>query len=197
MNRIEIAALAAIFVLYLHQCIYWVGPGEIGYTRIKHSWKPHDPALSRLTIHGFLPVLSDPFLLRPGFLRSDAITLAPELTDYALRRGAASLKKLWVARQICRVQALLLLVAVPCLIALHLFTWIGPEFCLLALTVHGAILLALSQELPRTRRVSMFQVARPLLFNPFRAVRLMDTIAELRFRDVMRYADERGARNIT
>ncbi len=196
MTRFDIALLAVLFLLYGYQCLYWISPGEEGYSRLRHGWKPHVPAQSFFSIGGHLLVISDPFMLRPGFLRIRPSTMSPELNAYALRRVAASIRKLWFARQLCRVQALLLLVVLPYFILHNLFSWIGWIFCIVLLFSHSLILLALSQELPRTRRVSWFSVAAPLLFNPFRAIRLIDTVADLRFRDVMRYAEERGARNL-
>ena len=194
MTHLQIALLAALFALYGYQCLYWISPGEEGYTRLPHGWKPHVPAQSIFSVRGHLIVIADPLLLRPGFLRIIPASLSPELNAYALRRVAASIKKLWFARQLCRVQALLLLVVLPYFIIHDLFTWIGWIFCIVLLFSHCLILLALSQEMPRTRRISWFSVAAPLLFNPFRAIRLIDTVADLRFRDVLRYADERGAR---
>lgn len=187
--------LAALFALYLYQCVYWIGPGELAFTRIRGDWTLHRITPSSFTLVRHLPILSDPLLLRPGFLRAAAVNLNPQLTDHALRRIALGLDKLWFARQQCRVQALLLLVVLPWLTWKHLLSWLYPEFCFVLLLSHSLILLTLTNELPRTRRVRWFSIAAPLLVNPFRATRLIDVIADLRFREILRLADARVARS--
>jgi hypothetical protein len=191
MTRLHTALLIALFAVYLYECLYWIGPDELAFTRIRCDWKLH----RRTRLLRIVPVLSSPFLLRPGFLRAAAANLNPQLTDHALRRVAAALDKLWFARLQCRVQALLLLVLLPWLTWKHLLSWLYPEFCFLLLVSHSLILLTLTHELPRTRRVRWFSVAAPLLVNPLGATRLLDVIAGLRFREILHLADARVARS--
>jgi hypothetical protein len=176
-TSIETAFLCAIFALYLSECLYWVGPGEQAFTRLAaRQWKVWRIEPLSFTLAGRIPVLADPLLLRPGFIRTP-LTEA-DADERTLRKVARRLNRMVLLLTLCRAQAVLLLVYLPLLIVFHRLTAVWPVFLCVLLAVHVSLSAIAIQALRRSKAITWLTAAGSIALNPLGAIRALDLLSQ-------------------
>jgi hypothetical protein len=177
MTAIESELLGTLIGLYAWECLFWIGPDRIAWSRAGGArWQAHRCTASSFTLLGRRPVLSDPLLIRPGVVR-DAADADAGRQDRALRRTERRLSPLWLLTVQCRWQAFLLLVLLPFLLyrGLLLPLWRPYSAVLLASHVLLIFSVAVAMQGLRNRR----SVLAPIVLNPLGATRVLDVLAEV------------------
>ena len=177
MTSIETAFLCAIFALYLSECLYWVGRSEQAFTRLAaQQWKVWRIAPLSFTLAGRTPVLADPLLLRPGFIRTPLTEGDPD--ERTLRKVARRLDRMVLLLTLCRAQALLLLVYLPLLVVFHRLTAVWPIFLSVLLAVHVSLSTIAIQALRRSKAITWLTAAGSIALNPLGATRALDLLSQ-------------------
>jgi hypothetical protein len=182
MTRIEVDLLIALCLLYAYECVYWIRSDERAFTRSSMNWKIHDRGPLSFTLLNNAPVLVDPFLLRPGFVRkknTDGHVTAN--TERILRKVARRLDELWFLETQCRIQAMLFLLFVPWIIWTHRLAALWHSLGLALLISHTLLMLSYGITLHRHARKRLLSVAAPMIFNPLGATRLFDGLSQVLF----------------
>jgi hypothetical protein len=174
--------LAVLYLLYAMECIKWLAPGEQVFTRKSaNGWAEHRPDEMSYKLLGRMPLLVDPLLFRPGFLRVKGSVPQARLRERALRRTAHRLNNLWITDLLCRLQAMLLLLYVPAVVALHRLSAMWPLLLGAILTNHVLLMVAFYIALRRFGCSRMLAAIGPLLLNPLGATRAMEALSQVIF----------------
>jgi hypothetical protein len=176
----ERTLIACLIALYFTECVFWLRRDQQGFTRSSGSaWKKHVVTLMSFTLLHRRPVVVDPLLRRAGFVRT-----APGGTirdERVLRRVGRRLDRLWFLLDLCRLQALTLLVYVPVVMLLHRLELLWRVVLGLVITIHVAITVLAIRELRRARKANVMTTALSLLCNPLGATRAMDVLSQALF----------------
>jgi hypothetical protein len=188
MTQTETSLIAVIYLIYLHDCVYWLSPDEVAMTRSSStSWRPNAATALSFTLLGKRPLLVDPFLIRPGFVRLKLLSLpVPNRTNKALRALATRLDRWWILELQCQVQAMLLLFFLPAVIWTHRLAY-GWKFFMLALLIsHFLLCLSLWLAMRRCAVSKPFSLAAPFVLNPLGATRIIDALSQSLFVEPVR-----------
>ena len=178
----ELELLAALYLLYFYECLYWVRPDEQALTRISGedggAWRVHPLTRQSFTMLGRRAVLVDPLLLQPGFIRTE-VTPGVDAEGVAmLRRVAADITDFSLLATQCRIQAALLLVVLPILLVTHHLTPRWPEYAGVLLFSHALLCRFLWRALGVLPLGIRGKVFGPALLNPLGATRVLDPLAQ-------------------
>jgi hypothetical protein len=177
MLPIERELAIAIWVLYSIDCVHWLKPGEIAFTRARRgAWKRRAYREEAFTLLGRMPVAVNPLDLRPGLIVVSATK--DSFTQAGLeRRARRDLKRRYSLVAVSYVAAANLLLLVPALLlnGWFEFAWKVPVTTLAA--THAFILIEVFFGMgPRRRRSpgSFWPEFIALLLNPVGALRAAD-----------------------
>ena len=176
MTRIETELLAALFLIYAYDCVHWIGPEDRAFTRSStRDWKSHQRGPLSFTLLGKTPLLVDPLLLFPGYIRIKSSSPAP---DRALRKVSKQLNRLWITEMQCRIQAMLLLLFLPWIIWTHRLLYFWQELSAILLCSHLLLMLSFFLALRRNSIARPMSFAAPMLLNPLGATRLLEVLSQ-------------------
>jgi hypothetical protein len=181
MLPIERELAVAIWALYSIDCVHWLKPGEVAFTRGRgKTWKNHPYREEAFTLLGRMPVIVNPLDLRPGLV---VVSAAEESRTQARLEGAArrDLKRRFALVAISYIAAVNLLVLVPALLlkGWFEFAWKVPAASLLA--THACILLEVLFGMRKWRRQApgaFWPEFIALLLNPVGALRASDLFSK-------------------
>lgn len=183
----ERALIAAVYTIYLFECLHWIRPEEIAATRKLlggwHHWEVSDLSF---TLLGRLPVLTNPLEFRAGFVR---VIKRPDLTNVGRNLSDLWLNNLFSFGQLlplyCAAGGLLFLVMLPAVVELG---WLSMSWKPLLATVASFHTLIMIEFI---RKGSSWRAEEPGLFwnsfaslclNPLAALRAGDVLSENIFR---------------
>jgi hypothetical protein len=183
MLAVEREFSAAIYCLYFIDCLHWLKPGQVALTRkMNGGWKRWEYREVSFTLLGRMPVFSNPFDLRPGWILFDAEPPLPEtesaeLIDSILNK---QLPRRAFLLEISVLAALNLLVLLPGIVLEGSLRslWLAPAL-LMAFT-HVVIAFEVFDQAKQWRksdRSSFWQEYLPLLLNPIGALRCADMLS--------------------
>jgi hypothetical protein len=182
MASIESEVLAALFILYGFECLHWLRMDEEAFTHSSTGWIRHCATPQSFTLLRRNPLLVDPFLIRPGFVRRKLDTAAPaNTTTFALQRVSVRMNALWWIEMQSRLQAIILLLYIPAVLLTHRLSQLWPVLLTVLLSNHVLLMVSLFFVLYRYKRTSIFTTAAPMLLNPLGATRIMETISQILF----------------
>jgi hypothetical protein len=181
MTRTETELLSTLLVIYLHDCVYWLGPNDEAFTRSSSAnWNTHISGAHSFTLLHKKPILVDPFLLLPGFIRvKTANAIHP--TDRILRKVSKRLNRLWLIEAQSRVQALLILIFFPWIVWTGRLAMLWQNFLIALLINHAAFLISLSFVLRRNRLPGSANILLQVAANPLGAVRVLEVLSQRLF----------------
>lgn len=168
--------LAAVYAVYLLDCLVWLEPGKTGMTRTGQGWREHTVARLSFTLAGRRPLLVDPFLLRPGFVRPDAPP-----TPRVLQRVSRRMEAQWLLLLLCRCQAVLLLVYLPLLLWLHRLIAVWPIYLAMLLLLHACICFFAARALRSAAAAHRGTTLASLVVNPVGATRILTVLSQALF----------------
>lgn len=178
MTFAEQTLTACLFALYLVECVFWLRPDQHGFTRGKRGWQKHSVTALSFTLLNRYPVVADPLLLRGGFVRTVS---AGTDEERMLRRVGRRLDRLWLLLDLCRLQAVTLLIYLPAIMFLHHLSFLWHLVLALVITIHVAICTLAIAELRQLKKPHMTTTALSLLCNPLGATRAMDVVGQALF----------------
>jgi hypothetical protein len=181
MTRVETELFSALVLIYMNECVYWLGPNDLAYTRSSAiSWKTHRNDVQSFTLLGKMPILVDPFLLLPGFIKCPVSTLAlnPSI-DRTLRRVSKQAMRIWFLEVQCQVQGILLLLFLPWILWNGRLVQLWQNLLFAIFLTHLSIVISSCLVL-RKNQLSI-STALQLLPNPIGAIRFPETLAQLLF----------------
>jgi hypothetical protein len=182
LTRIESELLIALAFLYVNECVYWIESHEQAFTRSSRNWKSHDTGPLTFTLLNRVPVLVDPLILRPGFVRKRYVGgIVSGNLEHVLGKVGRRLDELWLLEMQCRFQAMLLLLFLPWIIWTHRLTVLWQPIGLLLLISHILLMVSYGLALRRHAPKRVISIAAPVLFNPLGATRLLDAISQVLF----------------
>ncbi len=181
MLPIERELAAAIWVLYFIDCVHWLKPGQVAFTRGgRKTWKRHPYREEAFTLLNRMPVAVNPLDFRPSFV---VVSAAEESrTQIRLERTPRrNLSPSYSLLPISYLAALNLLILVPLLLlkGWFEFTWKIPAATLLA--THTCILLEVFLGMRKPRRSApgaFWPEFVALLLNPVGALRACDLFSK-------------------
>lgn len=202
MIQVEAELLAALYVLYLHEAVFWVASKDRAWTRrADGGWTPHEAGAKSFTLLGHRPVPADLLLLRPGFLadREGSAAEASALEAAGARarkRVARRLDSLKSLRTQCRLQGLLLLALLPWVLLRHAPPRVWFAYGATLALSHALLVFSIWELLPKDG--ARGRILAPILLNPLGAVRVLDPLAELWYRRFLKpsRALDPGAANV-
>ena len=185
MTNVEVEFLAAIYLLYGHECVHWLTDDEVAYSRRLgggwRAWK-HDPA--SFTLLKRRPAVANLLPLRAGFLRTDAET--PEAN---LRRVSRELSRVsrWLTVSAC-AEAMLMLVALPAAIASQVLHYAWLQLLISFLLVHTSTAWWFLRSFREWRPAGPKGLSAMLAvaLNPMAAIRSGDALAQAIFEACVR-----------
>ena len=173
---------------YLMECVFWLREDQRGFTRSsKRAWRKNSVTPLSFTLLGRRPLVVDPLFLRPGFVRTGASVGKDE--DRALRRVAHRLDRLWFLLDLCRLQALTLLVYLPAIMFLHRLELLWRFELGLVGATHAAISALAICELRRVKKRGMMTAAVSLICNPLGTTRAMEILSQALFERYLELQD--------
>jgi len=187
MTQVETELLAALYVLYLHDAVYWMSSADVAWTRSDDAggWTRHEGSAKSFTLLGHRAVVADPLLLRPGYVsdREGSATVGVSLQPEgyrARRRVARRLESLVSLRMQCRLQGFLLLVILPWVLVRHATTLVWTAYGVTLAMSHVLLMFSVWELLPKDG--GRGRVLAPVVLNPLGAVRVTDPLGELWYR---------------
>jgi len=187
--------LCALFIMYLYDCVYWLGPDEQAFTRTSSDgWKTWQRGPMSFTLLGRIPVVAAPLLVHPGFIRLRGADAAN--SQRILRKVGRRLNALELLLVLCRTQAILLLVYLPALILLHRLEALWPYFLGVVLLLHTLLCVFAVRVLRRSKSGSWRTMVSSIALNPLGATRVFDAISQALF-DHERMSTRRRAPGIS
>lgn len=182
MTRPEVELLGVLLLMYAYECTYWLNDADQAFTRTGNGgWKRHTKGATSFTLLGRVPVIADPLLLSPGFVRNRSRASQEKPDARALRRVAASLRAAWILELQCRLQAILLLLLLPWILWTHRLLPLWRPFTEVLLVSHCLLLISLFLALRRNNVKKTGSAMGPVLLNPLGATRTMDLLAQTIF----------------
>lgn len=185
MMQTEVYLLLALGGIYANDCVHWIKPDEEAFTRAATNWKRHRVEPLSMTLLGRAPVFADPLLLRPGFVRARQADSSLQATKRALHRVGRRLDALWVLQLQCQLQAMLLLLYLPCILWTHRLTYLWKPFLTALGISHLLLMLSYAFALRYRARRQVATAVAPLLLNPLGACRLFDGMTQMYFEEQM------------
>jgi len=177
MPAIELELLIAIYALYLFDCLHWLKPGEAAFMRrFNGEWQRKSCHPEAYTLLGRMPILRNPFDLRPGWLISPAPdSPAPQLNRFI----EESLPHRRMLTALLTLSAFNLLILLPTVIALNILQTSWRLVATLILITHITVaveFIAQSTHWRRTDPKSFWREFLAILLNPINALRSADTL---------------------
>lgn len=173
MTHAELTLLAAVYFVYLVDCLVWLKPGETAYTRTASGWRAHTVERLSFTLAGRRPILADPLLLCPGFLRPST-TPSPR----TLSRITHRLNTQWMLLLLCRAQAILLLLYLPLLLWMHRLVAAWPFYIGMLLLLHILICIMAARALRSASAANRGTIIASLVVNPVGATRIFTPLSQ-------------------
>jgi hypothetical protein len=176
----ELELAAAIYILYVADCVHWLKSGQSAVTRrITGTWRLHEHSESSYTLLGWMPVMVNPFDLRPSFamVSPEALTDASnQPAEELLRREFPTIHSLTI---LSVIGSLNLLGMFPAFLIMGFFPipWSVPVT--IAASVQIALGVVVFIQCGKWRRVDPVGFWRqyiPLLLNPMAALRSGDVM---------------------
>jgi hypothetical protein len=186
MIQVETELLAALYVLYLHEAVFWMAGKDRAWTRrADGGWTPHEAGAKSFTLLGHRPVPADLLLLRPGFLAdrecfSAEAGASETASARARKRVARRLDSLKSLRTQCRLQGLLLLAVLPWVLLRHAPPRVWFAYGATLALSHALLVFSTWELLAKDG--ARGRVLAPILLNPLGAVRVLDPLADLWYR---------------
>jgi hypothetical protein len=182
MASIESEVLAALVLLYGFDCLHWLRADEEAFTRSSTGWIRHCTTPQSFTLLRRKPLLADPLLIRPGFVRKKLEITAPANTiALALQRVSVRMNAIWWIEMQSRLQAIILLLYTPAVLLTHRLSQLWPVLLTALLASHVLLMVSFFVMLRRYKRTSIFTTVAPMLLNPLGATRIMETISQVLF----------------
>ncbi|HEY4354838.1 MAG TPA: hypothetical protein VGN16_03750 [Acidobacteriaceae bacterium] len=182
MTRPEVELLCALFLMYAYECVYWLAGDDQAFTRSRSGeWNRHVRTAMSFTLLQRVPVIADPLLLLPGFVRTKSVDSQERQTTQALRRVTASLNAAWILELQCRVQAMLMFLFLPWVVWTHRLLPMWRPLTEVLVVSHLLLLVSLYLTLRRARIAKIASVMGPVILNPLGATRTMDLLAQTIF----------------
>ena len=176
MTRTETELLAALFLIYAYDCVHWIGPEDHAFTRSSiKDWKSHQRGPLSFTLLGKTPLLVDPFLFLPGYIRNKSLSPAP---DRVLHKVSRQLNRLWIIEMQCRIQAMLLLLFLPWIIWTHRLLYLWQTLSAVLVCSHLLLMLSFILALRCNSIAHPISCAAPVFFNPLGATRLLEVLSQ-------------------
>jgi hypothetical protein len=179
--------LVVLYALYIWECIYWLLPGEVSFTRSHKHWVMRKVTSLSFTLLGRAPLFRNPASFRAGLIvckpkSRDATNLPPE------RRLQAQLR--WVERRSkflhlsSTISGFYLLVLLPAIVASGFFLPFWKLLAALLMILHGFVIadfFAATHLWRSTDRNSYFQTLVAISLNPLAAIRSADLLSKWAF----------------
>ncbi|HEY1744173.1 MAG TPA: hypothetical protein VGG18_13475, partial [Granulicella sp.] len=127
---------------------------------------------------GKTPLLVDPFLFLPGYIRNKSSSPTP---DRALHKVSRQLNRLWVIEMQCRIQAMLLLLFLPWIIWTHRLLYLWQTLSAVLVCSHLLLILSFFLALRCNSIARPIAYTAPVLFNPLGATRLLEVLSQSLF----------------
>jgi len=182
MTTIESEVFAALFVLYGFECLHWLRADEEAFTRSSTGWIRHRATPQSFTLLLRMPLLANPLLIRPGFIRRNLDAAEQSnTTALALQRVSARINALWCIEMQSRLQAMILLLYIPAVLWTHRLNMLWPVLVTALLASHLLLMVSFFIVLRRYKPTSYFTTAAPMLLNPLGATRIMETVSQILF----------------
>ena len=183
MTQIEVELLGALFLIYAYECVHWIGPEAEAFTWASATeWKRHQRGPLSFTLLNKTPLLVDPFLILPGYIRRQA---QPSLSmpEHALQKVAKRLNALWLLEMQCRIQAMLLLLFLPWVIWSQRLTTVWPSLTIALVASHLLLMISFLFALRRYSWSRRLSIAAPFFLNPLGATRLLEVVSQVSFEE--------------
>jgi hypothetical protein len=187
MLAVEREFSAAIYCLYLVDCLHWLKPGQAALTRrITGGWKRWEHREESFTLLGRMPVFANVFDLRPGWIVGDAQSLLPEnLSAQEIDDFLDKQFPRWkFLLDLSILAALNLLVLLPGLLIDGSLAVLWPAPALLLFT-HAAIAIEVFAQSKKWRaadKAGFWREYFSMLLNPVAALRCGDLLLEFSVR---------------
>lgn len=173
--------LAAVYGVYLLDCLVWLKPGDTAITRDAKGWRTHTVAPLSFTLAGHQPLFADPFLIRPGIIRPSAAA-----TPRVLQRVAHRLDRQWILLFLCRAQAVVLLVYLPLLLWMHRLIAAWPVYLGMLLLLHVLICIFAARALRTASAAKRGTTIASLAVNPVGATRIFTPLTQALYEQAAR-----------
>jgi hypothetical protein len=200
MIRTDLWLVALVFAFYLFECLRFLKPNEVAYTGVLTS----DPRRwgyqpSSYTLFGRHLCLVNPILVGAGVAVFRDIDPIAELT-YSGTRLRAALRLIGPSVQwlsvLCSAMGLVLFVALPVVVCLHLLQRLWAPLLTEILLLHTATCILFIRELRRWQRgaVARLSTSLAVLLNPLGAIRCVDVLSQSLFEELNRQHSTRATR---
>jgi hypothetical protein len=186
MLAIEREFVAVIYALYGFDCLHWLKPGQTAYTRrLNNEWKKWANEDGAFTLLGRMPVVTNPFELRPGWIVLDAERPSAAVSAKSTSKFLQDAMPHWqILAALCAMGAMNLLVLLPAIVVLGLLErgWVVP--CVNMLVIHFGIVYEVYRQGGKWRSADSGGFWREyiaLLLNPIAALRSGDLLCRSLF----------------
>jgi hypothetical protein len=171
---------AAVYILYAADCVHWLKAGQAAVTRRPGGrWSLHEHTDASYTLLGWMPVVVNPFDLRPSFAWAhpgESTSTPNEAAHELLRRELPNIDSLTL---VSIIGCLNLLVVFPAVLITGLF----PVPFLIPAIIAGSVHVTLAVDVfiqgakwRRADRAGFWRQYLPLLLNPIAALRSGDVM---------------------
>jgi hypothetical protein len=189
MTRTEVELISLIYGLYGYECIHWLKPQELAFTRSStNTWKTWKSSQLSFTLLGFRPCLVNVLPSLAGFAKCRGTELTETKALAVLRKiERISRRPIKLLNLAASIEAVIFLVIVPLIISAQRLRTNWIPLLTLALLSHAATVFLFWRN-TRSRQTDNQVLLKDLLsicLNPLSATRSGDLLTQRTFESLL------------